>query len=113
MTYNFDIIGVSPVLQFFNHQQQAETTPRRSKAYLGSYICTLDAFIEATEAVHQKPDWDWDAIVNQIVQFWLTQEDQVRHWNQALAKAEDRSLIVGRVANVESLRGELESLFDA
>lgn len=113
MSYNFDIIGVSPVIQFFNHQQRAESSPRRSKAYLGSYVCTLDAFIEATDIVHQKPDWDWDAIVDKIVEFWLTQEDKVRHWSQALATAEDSSLVVGRVANVESLRGEFETLFDA
>ena len=63
MSYSFDIVGISPVLQFFDHQQRVEKTPNRSRAYLGSYCCTLDAFIEATQIVHRKPDWDWDAIV--------------------------------------------------
>lgn len=60
MSYSFDIIGVAPVLDFFTHQQRMETTPRRSQALLGSPLCTLDAFISATEAVHRRPDWDWD-----------------------------------------------------
>jgi hypothetical protein len=112
MSYSFDIIGVSPILQFFDYQQRVEQHPKRSKAYLGSYCCTLDAFIQATEAIHQRPDWDWDAIVNTIVKFWLSQEDDVRHWKQELEVAEGNSnLIVGRVINYNSLRSEFENLF--
>jgi hypothetical protein len=113
MSYSFDIIGIAPVLQFFNHQQRVEDKRDRSQAFLGSYCCTLDAFISATEAVHQRPDWDWDAIVSTIVDFWLSQENDVRHWQQEFATVESHdNLIVARVVNYDSLRHELETLFD-
>lgn len=114
MSYSFDIIGISPVLQFFDHQQREEKNPNRSKAYLGSYCCTLDGFIEATQVVHRKPDWDWNAIVNSMVAFWLSRENDIRHWQQELEKADgDNNLVVGRIVNYKSLRNEFESLFDA
>ncbi|HSM80957.1 MAG TPA: hypothetical protein VLS96_04685 [Nodosilinea sp.] len=118
MSYSFDIIGIAPVLQFFTHQQQVESRRDRSQAYLGSYCCTLDAFIDATQAVHRKPDWDWDAIVGTIVNFWLNREPDVRHWKQQFAatqsdpKLGDQTLIVARVVNYDSLRHEFETLFD-
>ncbi|MBE9155406.1 hypothetical protein IQ265_00900 [Nodosilinea sp. LEGE 06152] len=118
MSYSFDIIGITPVLQFFNHQQQVEAKRDRAQAYLGSYCCTLDAFISATEVVHRRPDWDWDAIVSTIVNFWLSQEKDVLHWKQQFAAAQDdpnlgdQNLIVARVINYDSLRHEFETLFD-
>lgn len=112
MNYSFDIIGVAPVLQFFNYQQQVEKTPQRSKAYLGSYCCTLDGFIASTQMVHQKPDWNWDEVVRSMVDFWLNHGESIHHWKTKLAMAGQDTLIVARVANVRSLRSELESLFD-
>lgn len=113
MSYSFDIIGIAPVLQFFNHQQRLEAKRDRAQAFLGSYRCTLDAFIAATEAVHHRPDWDWDAIAATIIAFWLNQENDIRHWKQQFADAEDgQNLIVARVVNYNSLRHEFETLFD-
>jgi hypothetical protein len=113
MSYSFDIIGIAPVLQFFQHQQQVETHRDRSQAYLGSYCCTLDGFIEATEIVHRKPDWDWDAIVSKMVEFWLNQENNVRHWQQQFEAIEGSdNLVVARVVNYNSLRQEFETLFE-
>lgn len=112
MTYTFDIVSVTPVLNFFNHQQEIEQTPRRSRAYLGSYNCTLDGFIQSTELVHQKPDWDWDEAVSAIVNFWLDREDRVRHWQQIFQECGEGHLIIGRMANVKSLRREFEALLD-
>lgn len=111
MGYSFDIIGVAPAWNFFKHQQQVEKDPHRSRAYLGSYRCTLDSFIEATQLVYQKPAWDWDAVVNQIVAFWLKHEARIRHWQDELNNCTDESLIVARVTNFQTLRQELESLF--
>ncbi|HIK44724.1 MAG TPA: hypothetical protein IGR64_07510 [Leptolyngbyaceae cyanobacterium M65_K2018_010] len=114
MSYSFDIIGIAPVLQFFNHQQRVEAHPNRSQAYLGSYCCTLDAFIDATEVVHRKPDWDWDAIVNKIVEFWLNQEADVRHWKYQFESTQgEDNLIVARVVNYDRLRHEFEGLFES
>ncbi len=112
MSYNFEIIGVTPVLTFFNYQQQIETDPQRSKAYIGSYFCTLDAFIESTEMIPQKPQWNWDEVIETMINFWLSHEDAVRQWKQELDNAQDDNLIIARVANVEALRQEFEHLFN-
>jgi hypothetical protein len=112
MSYTFEIVGVSPVWNFFTHQQRVEGDPKRSRAYLGSYHCTLDSFIAATDYIPQKPDWDWDAVVKQMVAFWVQHGDRIDHWRTQLHQAEDDSLIVARVANFQTLRQELESLFD-
>ncbi|PSN11642.1 hypothetical protein C7271_24385 [filamentous cyanobacterium CCP5] len=112
MSYSFDIVGISPVIQFFNQQQRQETSSQRSTAYVSSYVCTLDSFIEATESLPQGPDWDWNQVVDAMVAFWLNQEHSVRRWKSELESLEGENLIVGRVANFESMRGELESLFE-
>ncbi|MEA5465884.1 hypothetical protein [Leptothoe sp. PORK10 BA2] len=110
MSYNFDIVGVSPVWNFFKYQQYVEQSPNRSCAYLGSYDCTLDGFIKATALIYKKPDWDWDTVVSEMVNFWLNAGDRMSQWKQELAQAEETSLIVGRVANFQRLRSELEGL---
>lgn len=110
MSYNFDIVGVSTVWNFFKHQQRVEKSPERGCAYVGSYTCTLDALITATNLVHKKPDWDWDVISARIVDFWIRDSDRVSQWRQELEQAEETSLIVGRIANLTSLRSEFESL---
>ena len=112
MNYDFDIVGVSPVWNFFKHQQSVEQSPDRGCAYLGSYECTLDGFIEATDLIHQKPNWDWDAVVAQMVNFWLQDGDRVSGWKEELEKAEETSLVVARVTNFNRLRSEFQSLFD-
>lgn len=111
MSYSFDIIGVSPVVQFFQYQQQVEQTRDRAKAYLGSYDCTLDSFINSTERIWQKPDWDWDAATREIVNFWLKHEEKIKQWKLELNEIAGDHLIVGRVANIDCLRSEFESLF--
>ena len=112
MSYSFEIIGVTPVLTFFNYQQQVENDPQRSKAYIGSYFCTLDAFIESTEMIPQKPKWNWDEVIETMINFWVSHEDVVRLWKQELDKSQDDNLIIARVANVEALRQEFEHLFN-
>lgn len=111
MSYSFDIIGVSSVVQFFQYQQQVEQIRDRSKAYLGSYDCTLDSFINSTEMVLKKPDWDWDAAIGEIVNFWLRHEKRIKRWKLELNEMQGDNLIVGRVANIDCLRSEFESLF--
>ena len=111
MSYNFEIIGITPVLTFFNYQQQLENDPKRSKAYIGSYFCTLDAFIESTQMIHQKPEWNWDEVIKTMIDFWLSHEDAIRQLKQEFAHAHNDNLIVARVANVDALRQEFEHLF--
>ena len=110
MSYNFELIGVTPVLTFFNYQQELENDPQRSKAYLGSYHCTLDAFIESTQKIPHKPQWNWDEVIETMIHFWLSNEDTVRHCQQELKNSQNDNLIIARVANVEALRQEFEHL---
>ena len=84
MSYSFDIIGVTPILDFFYYQQQVEQNPHRSKAYLGSYKCTLDSFIKSTEMIPEKPDWNWDQVIESIIDFWVFQEETIQTWKQTL-----------------------------
>jgi len=42
MEYTFELVGVSPILSFFNHQQGIDPhIPRRGAEYLGAYRCDL------------------------------------------------------------------------
>jgi hypothetical protein len=110
MSYSFDIIGVTPVLDFFYYQQQVEQNPKRSKAYLGSYECTLDGFIQSTEMIPKKPDWNWDEVLDSIVKFWLHHSDGIQKWKNELETIGNDNLIIARIANVSLLRNELENL---
>ena len=110
MSYNFEIIGITPVLTFFNYQQELETNPKRSKAYLGSYDCTLDAFIESTKIIPQKPEWNWDEVVETMIDFWLKNGATVKQWKSELDNIEEDNLIIARIANFSTLRTELEKL---
>ena len=111
MTYSFEIVGVTPVLSFFNYQQELEINPLRSKTYLGSYRCTLDSFIESTKVIPQKPLWNWEEVMTTMVNFWLQQEDKIRHWKIELERSQEQTLLIARIANLESLRIELEQAF--
>ena len=112
MSYSFDISGVAPVWNFFRYQQQVEQSPERGCAYVGSYECTLDGFIEATTLVHQRPNWDWDRVASEIVAFWMQSTNNFSQWQQELRQAKETSLVVGRIANFNNLRTELEELLD-
>ena len=112
MNYSFEIIGTTPLLTFFNYQQKLEQNTNRSKAYLGSYYCSLDGFLESVEIIPKKPDWNWDDVVSSIVNFWLQNEEKVRYWQQNFPSVNPETVIVARVANIEALRLEFESLLD-
>ena len=111
MVFTFDLLGVTPVLEFFNHQQeQFHRQPPSGVEYIGSYKCTLDAFIESVEDVSPKRGWERDRAVDTVVNFWLNNVDAVHHWKQRLDDAGRENLIVARFADVRSLRAALEQL---
>ncbi|MCW6037959.1 hypothetical protein K4A83_17005 [Spirulina subsalsa FACHB-351] len=112
MSYTFDILGVSSVLTFFHYQEQNPHPLQGGKAYLGSLDCTLDGFLESAEQMPDKWAWEWDQMLSTIVNFWLKHEDSIRFWQEELHRAGQESLVIGRVANVNILRVELESLWE-
>ncbi|BAY07404.1 hypothetical protein [Calothrix sp. NIES-2098] len=111
MKYTFDLVGVSPVLQFFNHQQQSLNKKQyKGVEYLGTHICTLDAFLESVETVPGKWDWNLDQVVDTIIQFWLHNSESIDYWKRRLSDAGRENLLVARVADFTALQAEFESL---
>lgn len=112
MSYSFDLLGIAPMLEFFQYQQENEQDPQRPKAYLASYECTLDGFIQATETIHCKPQWNWDAVIESMIRFWIKQEEKIRYYQQSLTlNTGESQLVIARVANINILRREFEDLF--
>lgn len=111
MEYTFELVGVSPILSFFNHQQEIEQhTPRQRAEYLGAYRCTLDAFLDSVKALPPERQWNLDGVVDSVVSFWLNNAEQVGHWNQRLREAGAENVLVARVADFRALQAEFESL---
>lgn len=112
MAFTFELLGVSPVLDFFSHQQaQGEQQPMSGVEYLGSHKCTLDAFLKSVETVSPKRGWDLDETVDTVVNFWLNNVESIQHWKQRLEDAGQQNLIVARLADLKALRTEFERLF--
>ncbi|MGJ0604910.1 hypothetical protein [Cylindrospermopsis raciborskii] len=115
MRYTFDIIGVSPVLYFFNHQQQSLdrnlSKPRNQRVeYLGTQICTLDEFLQSAESVVNTKSWNLDEVVNTVIEFWLHNPDAIQYWKTRLKDAGRDNLLVARLADIKALQAEFESL---
>lgn len=111
MKYTFEILGISPVLDFFNHQQRlVQETASRGIEYLGTYQCTLDAFLKSVEMVPPKRGWEMDQVVDTVIQFWMNHSDGIRYWKARLSDAGKENLLVARVADIQSLKAEFESL---
>lgn len=113
MKYTFELLGISPVLDFFNHQQKfIQKDSPAGIEYLGSYQCTLDAFIESVETVSSKPGWEMDRVVDTVIQFWMNHSEHIRYWKARLDDAGRENLLVARLADLKSLKTEFESLLD-
>ena len=113
MKYTFELLGISPVLDFFNHQQKLlQNSLSTGIEYLGSYQCTLDAFLESVETVPPNLKWDMDEVVDTVIQFWVNHSEPIRYWKARLDDAGQNNLLVARVADIRSLKAEFESLLD-
>ena len=111
MSYTFEILGVSPVLHFFNHQQERQQKqPHPAVEYIASYQCTLDAIIHSVETVAPKRDLKLDQAIETIIDFWVNNSDIIDHWKDRLVDAGHESLLVSRLADFQSLKVEFETL---
>jgi hypothetical protein len=111
MKFTFDIVGVSPVLHFFNHQQQnSQQVNNLGVEYISTYICTLDAVIESVEPIPEKWGWDLDEVVGTVIKFWMNNAESVGYWKSRLNDAGNDNLLVARVADVNALQAEFEGL---
>ncbi len=113
MNYTFEILGVSPILHFFKHQQQAtgQGSPRPAVAYVGVHTCTLDACLTSIETSLPPQGWDLESLLDEVVKFWMTHPDSIGHWKRRLQDAGEDSLLVTRVGTWSLMRWEFERLF--
>ncbi|MEM7555978.1 MAG: hypothetical protein AAF378_18150 [Cyanobacteria bacterium P01_A01_bin.84] len=113
MKYAFDIVGVSPILNFFNHQQQCiDDGKNQGLEYLGTQTFTLDTLIENVEPLTPKWGWDKDEVVGTVINFWMNNSDSIRYWKSRLDDAGRDNLLVTRVAEMKALQAEFESLIN-
>ncbi|NJM73566.1 MAG: hypothetical protein HC862_27505 [Scytonema sp. RU_4_4] len=111
MKYTFDIVGVSPVLDFFSHQQQSsQELQHRGVEYVGTHQCTLDAIIKSVEPLPPKWGWDMDEVVDTVIEFWMKNSESICYWKSRLMDAGSDNLLVARVADLKALKTELEML---
>ncbi|MCG6138614.1 MAG: hypothetical protein MET45_29035 [Nostoc sp. LLA-1] len=112
MKYTFDIVGVSPVWQFFNQQQQTiNQLENLGVEYLGTHKCTLDALLETVEPLPIKWGWNTEQVIDTVVQFWMNNAESVGYWKARLNNAGNHdNILVARVADITSLQAEFEAL---
>lgn len=112
MEYVFDIVGVSSIWSFFNHQQTVQQRLHNGAEYLGVHRCTLDAVIESIETTPMRHDWNLDRVVDSVINFWLNNGERISHWKRRLEDAGTENLLVARVADLDSLKAEFETLWE-
>lgn len=113
MGYLFNIVGVSPILYFFEQQQElSNRLPKPQVEYVSSMRCTLDAVLESIEEVPQQHGWELDEVVDSVVQFWIDHLETIEHWKQRLSHAGQDSVLVSQIGDLSALRQEFDFLFD-
>lgn len=110
MEYTFEILGISPILHFFNQQYTlGKKTEKIGVEYLCTRRCTLDALIASIEKVPRQ-NWNLDRVVDTVVNYWLNNADNIQYWRARLHDAGNENILVSRVADFKSLEAEFESL---
>lgn len=110
MQYTFELLGISPVLSFFNQQQKIQEQQNASVEYLGNHKCSLDVFVESVETISTYRDWKVDKVVETVINFWMNNADSIQYWSSRLKDAGEQNLLVARVGDMNSLRKTFESL---
>ncbi len=111
MQYSFGILGISPVLEFFTHQQDVvQPQSPTGVEYIGAYKCTLDAVIKSVEPVPPKRGWDLEEVVETVINFWVNNPDSIWYWRERLEDAGNANILVARIGNTKGLKAEFESL---
>jgi hypothetical protein len=113
MSYIFNIVGVSPVLNFFDQSSVILQQPQFTGVeYIPNYHCTLDALVESAEAISLHNHWDSYEVIDTVVNYWMHNVDRVRYWKRQLYQAGPGYLLISRVAELDALRTELDFLLN-
>ena len=112
MKYLFDIVGVAPILYFFEQQQERSSKIHPVQVeYVWSNRCTLDAVLASIEQIPQNHNWSLDEVVDSVVQFWMNNLEVIQHWKTRLEDGGKEQVLISRVGDLSSLRSELNFLF--
>ena len=112
MQYTFELLGITPILDFFNHQQTLVSHPHFLRAeYLGVHQCTLDRVLKELQTVPPERNWDLEIVAQVVVNYWIGRAKTVRYWSDRLEDAGCNSLLIARIADLHSLRHDLERTF--
>ncbi|MCL2929391.1 MAG: hypothetical protein O4861_23790 [Trichodesmium sp. St16_bin4-tuft] len=112
MQYTFELLGISPVLHFFNQQQKLQGEDNLNVEYLGNRKCSLDLFLKSVETISSQRSWRPDKVVETVINFWMNNPDSVQYWNSRLKDAGEDNLLVARVGDIKSLRKSFELLLN-
>jgi len=111
--YSFEILGVSPILSFFDHQQAvSKALADRGVEYVSAYKCTLDEMLRSVEPVPQRRGWDHDQVTNAVINFWLHNAALIKRWQYRLQDAGQENLLVARLSDFRSLRRTFDAILD-
>lgn len=110
MEYLFEIVGVSPILSFFDHQTAVQQKPKPGPEYLGTYRCTLDAFLDSVGDLTRRRDWNGDRVVESVIHFWYHNAEAIAYWKRRLEDSGKENLLVARVGDIDALKTEFETL---
>ncbi len=110
MTYSFQLLGVSPVIQLFQSQQQVIQS-RPDLEYVGVHQCTLDAFVGSVETVALTKGWEATPVVNSVIEFWVNNPQKIQYWANRLQAAGQENLLMARVGKLEALKSRFDHLF--
>ncbi|AFY60275.1 hypothetical protein [Synechococcus sp. PCC 6312] len=110
MTYSFQLLGISPVIQLFQSQQQAIQS-RPDLEYVGVHHCTLDAFVDSVETVALSKGWEAMPVVSTVIEFWVNNPQKIHYWAQRLQSAGHENLLMARIGKLEALKSRFDHLF--
>ena len=114
MSYTFEILGISPLLDFFTQQQKINKKIENYKLeYLGIYTCTLDCLLESVETISLHKHWEKDRVLDTVINFWIKNPESIEYWTDRLKNAGDQNLLVARVGDIQGLRKTFESLINS
>ena len=109
MKYSFELIGITPIIDFFNHQQHKQRQADGIRAeYIGASNCSLDRFLHHLQDVPLERNWDLTLLSQAVVDYWIASAHTIQYWQQRLGDAGSSCLVVGRVADTQALRHEFE-----
>ncbi|WP_017328341.1 hypothetical protein [Synechococcus sp. PCC 7336] len=112
MSYSFELLGVTPILEFFNHQQRLLAQPSQTRLeYIGARRCSLDRFLQQLQDLPPDRNWDPEALAQVAIDYWIGRAPTIQFWTQRLADAGSSCLVVARIGDFNSLRHEFEHLF--